>query len=112
MSKTTKAPDIYTDKGLEELDKKLEELKFGPEENYLNAPSDMDAAIQRIMELEMRLEDLARAAEIVEITRQFELFEGFRKAAEEALVNKITIDRPIPEEKMKITIITNDKEKA
>jgi len=115
MSKTTKAPDIYTKEGLDELDKKLDGIDLGdlmPKDNYLNAPADMDAAIQRIMELEMRLEDLARAAEIVEITRQFELFEGFRKAAEDALVNKITIDRPIPEEKMKITIITNEKEKA
>ena len=115
MSNAVKAPDIYTEKGLEELDKKLDGIDLGPlehRENYLNAPADLDAAIQRIMELEMRLEDLARAAEIVEITRQFELFEGFRKAADEALVNKITIDRPIPEEPMKITIITDEKEKA
>ncbi len=112
MSKTTKVPDINTKEGLDELDRKLDGINFGPQETYLNAPADMDAAIERIMELEMRLEDLARAAEIVEITRQFELFEGFRRAADEALVNKITIDRPIPEEKMKITIITNDKEKA
>jgi hypothetical protein len=86
------------------------------QENYLNAPADMQDAIDRIMELEMRLEDLARASEIVEITRQFELFEGFRREAEAALEKKITIDRPIPTEKMKITIITNDeadaKEKA
>lgn len=81
-------------------------------ENYLNAPTDMQDAIDRIMELEMRLEDLARAAEIVEITRQFELFEGFRKAADETLEKKITIDRPIPEEKMKITIVTNDATEA
>ena len=113
MSNAVKAPDIYTEKGLEELDKKLDGIDLGdlmPKDNYLNAPTDMDAAIQRIMELEMRLEDLSRAAEIVEITRQFELFEGFRKAADEALVNKIVIDRPVPEEKMKITIVTNEKE--
>lgn len=113
MSDAVKAPDIYTEKGLEELDKKLDGIDLGdlmPKDKYLNAPTDMDAAIQRIMELEMRLEDLSRAAEIVEITRQFELFEGFRKAADEALVNKIVIDRPVPEEKMKITIVTNEKE--
>ncbi len=112
MSTTTKVPDINTKEGLDELDRKLDGIDLGPRENYLNAPADMDAAIERIMELEMRLEDLARAAEIVEITRQFELFEGFRQAADQALVNKITIDRPIPEEKMKITIITDEKEKA
>jgi hypothetical protein len=77
-------------------------------ESYLNAPTDMQDAIDRIMELEMRLEDLARASEIVEITRQFELFEGFRKSAEEALEKKITIDRPIPTEKMKITVVTGE----
>ena len=110
---TTKVPDIHTKEGMDELEKKLDGIDLGiPRDTYLNAPPDLDAAIQRIMELEMRLEDLARAAEIVEITRQFELFEGFRRAADEALVNKITIDRPIPEEKMKITIVTNEKEKA
>lgn len=77
-------------------------------ENYLNAPTDMQDAIDRIMELEMRLEDLSRASEIVEITRQFELFEGFRRAADEALEKKITIDRPIPTEKMKITVVTGE----
>lgn len=113
MSKAVKVPDITTTEGLEELDKKLDGIDLGQledREKYLNAPDDLESAIQRIMELEMRLEDLSRAAEIVEITRQFELFEGFRKAADEALVNKIVIDRPVPEEKMKITIVTNEKE--
>ena len=58
-----------------------------------NAPEDYASAVERIMELEMRLEDLARAAEIVEITRQFELFEGFRNEANSALTNKITHKR-------------------
>ena len=115
ISKPVKVPDINTPEGVEELERKLKGVDLGPVEirdTYINAPTDLDAAIERIMELEMRLEDLARAAEIVEITRQFELFEGFRKAAEQALVNKIVIDRPVPEEKMKITIITDEKEKA
>ena len=81
------------------------------QETYINAPADMQDAIDRIMELEMRLEDLARAAEIVEITRQFELFEGFRKSAEQSLEKKIVIDRPVPEEKMKITVVTGELEK-
>jgi hypothetical protein len=113
MSNKVQVPDINTKEGMEELEKKLEGIDLGyPKDPYLNAPADMDAAIQRIMEIEMRLEDLARATEIVEITRQFEILEGFRKAADECLVNKITIDRPLPEEPMKITIITDEKEKA
>ena len=109
---TVKVPDINTKEGLEDLEKKLEGIEFGPRENYLNAPADMQAAIDRIMELEMRLEDLARAVEISTITRQLEILEGFVASANETLVNKITIDRPIPEEKMKITIITDKKENA
>ena len=62
-------------------------------ENLHNAPEDYASAVERIMELEMRLEDLARAAEIVEITRQFELFEGFRNEANTALTTKITYKR-------------------
>lgn len=111
VSKPVSVPDINTKAGIEELEKKLADLDL-KQETYLNAPADLDAAIQRIMEIEMRLEDLARATEIVEITRQFEILEGFRKAADECLVNKITIDRPLPEEPMKITIITDEKEKA
>lgn len=88
----------------------VEENPVQLREDYLNVPADMQAAVDRIMELEMRLEDLSRAAEIVEITRQFELFEGFRAAADDALKTKIEINRPIPEEKMKITIITNGEE--
>ena len=110
---TTKVPDIHTKEGMEELEKKLEGIDLGyPKDTYLNAPADLDEAIQRIMDVEMRLEDLARAAEIASITRQFEILEGFVASANECLVNKITIDRPIPDEPMKITIITDEKEKA
>lgn len=80
------------------------------QENYLNAPADLQDAIDRIIELELRLEDLARAVEIAEITGQLNLVEGFRRDAEATLEKKITIDRPIPTETMKITIVTNEKE--
>jgi hypothetical protein len=78
------------------------------QETYLNAPTDMQGAIDRIMELEMRLEDLSCATEIVEITRQFELLASFRREADSALETKITIDRPVPTEKMKITVVTGE----
>lgn len=96
------------------LEKNLEDMVNDPnfmidKEKYLNAPADLDSAITRIMEVEMRLEDLARACEIAEFSNNYQMLRGFREIAEESLVNKITIDRPIPEEKMKITIITNQE---
>lgn len=76
------------------------------EMELLNAPETLEDAIERIFELEMRLEDLARAAEIVEITRQFELFEGFRTAANETLVTKIVRQQPSAEN-LQLTVITD-----
>ena len=111
MTEKQKALAEMTREKFEGMTKEEQDKFLRGQENYLNAPADMQDAIDRIMELEMRLEDLARAAEIVEITRQFELFEGFRKAADETLEKKITIDRPIPEEKMKLTVITGELEK-
>ncbi len=106
------APDIYTEEGMEELEEKLKDLKLGHQEKFLNAPETLELAIQRIMEVEMRLEDLARAVEIAEITGQLNMVEGFRREADECLKTKITIDRPIPTETMKITLITNEKESS
>lgn len=90
----------------------LDDMRMTPEQemehikgNTENAPKDYFTAVKRIMELEMRLEDLARASEIVEITRQFELFEGFRKAADESLQNKMTIKREATGD-MNLTVVT------
>ena len=111
MTTVTKAdiPDIDTPEGMAELEEKLKGLKLN-QETYLNAPESLDAAIQRIMEVEMHLEDLARAVELAQITGQINLVEGFRLDAERCLVNKITIDRPLPTETMKITVITDNKD--
>lgn len=81
-----------------------------PEAIFHNTPKTLESAIERIMELEMRLEDLARACEIVQITRQLELLEGFATSAVDCLVNKITIEQPTAED-FKLTVIT-DKEDA
>lgn len=94
------------------MNKQDQEKYVRSQETYLNAPTDMQGAIDRIMELEMRLEDLSRATEIVEITRQFELLASFRREADDALLSKITIDRPIPTDKMKITVITGEIDQA
>ena len=61
-------------------------------QKYTNTPKDMDAAIERIRELELRLEDLARGVEIAVITRQFDLVDGFVNAANETLKTKMVED--------------------
>jgi len=74
---------------------------------YNNAPEDINEAIVRIMELEMRLEDLSRAAEIAMITRQFDMMESFKTSADETLVSKITIEHPTAED-FKLTIVDGE----
>ena len=81
-----------------------------PEPTFHNAPEDVLSAIERIMQLEMRLEDLCRAVEIAQITRQFELLEGFKNQADECLQSKIVIEQP-DYGPMKITIVTDKKKK-
>lgn len=78
---------------------------------YVNAPTTIGEATKRIMELEMRLEDLSRACEIASITRQFELLDGFKSSADEALKNKILIQQPDMGD-FKVTIVTDEKENA
>ena len=75
---------------------------------YHNAPIDLDAARERIMELELRLGDLHRAAEIASVVKDFGLVEAFLKPAEDALANKIVVEYP-KAEPMKITIVTDKK---
>ena len=88
-----------------------EQMIAAIKEGIENAPEDYTAAVRRIMELEMRLEDLNRAAEIVEITRQFELFEGFRKAADDALVTKMVYKRENTGD-LNLTVITGELDPA
>jgi hypothetical protein len=61
-------------------------------QKYTNTPESLDAAIERIRELELRLEDLARGVEIAVFTRQFDLVDGFVNAANEALKTKMVED--------------------
>jgi hypothetical protein len=77
------------------------------EVKFLNAPETLEAAIERIMEVEMRLEDLARASEIASITRQFEMLDSFKMAADECLLTKITIEQPTAED-FKLTVIEGE----
>jgi len=75
---------------------------------YHNAPESLEAAIARIMEVEMRLEDLSRASEIASITRQFEILDSFKREADECLEKKIVIEQPSSGEDMKLTVITGE----
>lgn len=86
------------------------ELPSVPQPTYHNAPESVEAAVERILELEMRLEDLSRACEIASITRQFELLEGFKNQADECLQRKITIEQPDMGD-MKLTVITGELDK-
>ena len=77
-----------------------------PQPVYHNAPETLEAAIERIMEVEMRLEDLSRASEIAGITRQFEILDSFKREADECLEKKIVIEQPSSGQDMKLTVIT------
>jgi hypothetical protein len=74
---------------------------------YLNAPTSIEAAIARIMEVEMRLEDLSRACEIAAITGQFNILESFRSEADSALLTKITIEQPTAED-FQLTVVEGE----
>jgi hypothetical protein len=76
---------------------------------FHGAPDTVEQAIERIMELEMRLEDLSRACEIAGITGQLEIVAAFRDQAEECLTRKITIEQPSAEN-LKITVVTGEVE--
>ena len=65
-----------------------------PEVEYANAPETLEDAIQRILHVEMLLEDLARAVEIAQVSGQFNILDGFRTSAEDYLTGKITVHRP------------------
>ena len=69
----------------------------------LNAPKTMEAAIQRIMAVEMALEDLARAAELSQITGNPDMMTSFIATANEALTNRITFEHLTSD--VKITVI-------
>ena len=78
------------------------------EPTYVNAPDDLDAAVQRLLQAEMLLEDLSRAIEIAAITRMFDMLDSFKQSADVYLQNKIQIVQPDSSD-MKITVITDDE---
>jgi hypothetical protein len=115
--------DIYTKEGLEEMSAKLDgivlhnvatttavpekDIPKAPEPILHGAPETVEDAIKRILELEMKLEDLSRAAEIASITRQFEILDSFKAEADRCLESKITIEQPSTAD-LKLTVITGE----
>ena len=87
------------------------DLPAVPTATYVNAPETVEQAIERILELEMRLEDLSRAAEIAQITRQFEVLDSFKTAADECLLTKIQIEQPDIGD-FKLTVVTDEETDA
>jgi UDP-glucose 4-epimerase len=76
-------------------------LKRLAEENrveYDNAPTTLEEAIDRLARAEFLLEDLARGAELAEITGNKNLTTVFRVAAEEYLQDKLVVKEQEPEE--------------
>jgi len=68
--------------------KRLTEMN---EVEYANAPTTLDEAIDRLARAEQLLEDLARGAELAEITGNKNLTTVFRVAAEEYLQEKLVV---------------------
>ena len=77
-----------------ELEKQLADLKAQYAPTYTNAPETIEDAIERILELELRLADLHRAAEIAVAVKDFSLIEGQMPEAEKTLETKIIVEYP------------------
>jgi hypothetical protein len=103
MTKKSGNTKSTTEVGSEELD-----AKFLP--TYVNAPETVDAAVQRLLEVEMALEDLARAVEIAQITSNLSMLDTFRESALDVLKTKIEIVQPDFGE-LKLNVIVDDREK-
>lgn len=59
---------------------------------------------ERLIVREQCLEDLARAVEIAEVSRQFQVVTSFRQAAEEQLKDKIDVPMTGANQDMKVQI--------
>lgn len=95
---------IIDEKTTKEIFDKLDGIEL-PVPKFINAPEDLESAVERIMQLETALDDLSRATEIAVISRQFDLIDGFKNRADELLINKIIIEQPTSSEPFKVTIV-------
>ena len=79
-----------------------------PEPTYENAPETLEDAIERLLKVEMLLEDLSRAVEIASITRQLDMLDSFKQTADDYLAGKVQIVQPDMGE-FKVTVITDEE---
>ena len=71
----------------------------------LETAQDIIAELQvRLMAREQCLDDIARAVEIAEITKQFQLVSSFREAAEEMLKERIEMEYEGDNQELKVRI--------
>ena len=77
-----------------------------PEEvTELEKAQEIIAELQtRLLAREQCLDDIARAVEIAEITRQFQLVTSFREAAEEMLKERIQVELEGENQDLKVQI--------
>lgn len=80
--------EISDDESMVDVLKRLEEMN---RVEYANAPITLEEAVDRLARAEFLLEDLARGAELAEITKNVNLTTVFRVAAEEYLQDKLVI---------------------
>ena len=109
MSKKKSVEESITEMTPEQ-EKELKKQLKALQPKYHNAPKTLEKARERIMELELILGDLHRAAEIATVVRDFSVVESFLKPAESALEKKITVEYP-SSGPMKITVVTGELEK-
>ena len=80
--------EVGEDESMVDVLKRLAEMN---KVEYANAPGTLEEAIDRLARAEFLLEDLARGAELAEITGNKNLTTVFRVAAEEYLQDKLVI---------------------
>lgn len=97
--------DIHTKEGIEDLEKKLEGIKLPAPHNIENAPESIDEAIDRITVLENALDDLVRAVEIAQYSRQYQATDVYVSQAQTLLDKRIRYPE-IAQGPEKITVVT------
>ena len=80
--------EIGEDESMVDVLKRLAEMN---KVEYANAPTTLEEAIDRLARAEFLLEDLARGAELAEITGNKNLTTVFRVAAEDYLKDKLQV---------------------
>lgn len=76
-----------------------------------NAPATLEDAIQRILRLETVMDDLVRATEIAQYSKQYHLAEVYMAQAEEILQDRIIVPE-IDQGNFNLTVIEGDADET